>query len=163
MVCDVGQVFALPAHVSFGAGASLGVPAATAHRALFGRAGAVAGETVLVHGASGAVGIAAVQLAREAGLRVFGTASSDAGRALVIAEGAEAAFDHHDSNRSVAIREATGGKGVDVVLEMLANVNLDTDLALLAPRGRVVVIGSRGRVEESTHARQWARMRQFSA
>src|SRR4051794_6164629 len=99
MVCDRGQVFALPAHVSFGAGASLGVPAATAHRALFGRAGARAGDTVLVHGASGAVGIAAVQLARDAGLRVFGTASSEAGRALVVSEGAEAAFDHHDAHR----------------------------------------------------------------
>lgn len=147
MACPASRVFALPAHVSFGAGASLGVPAATAHRALFGRAGAVKGDTVLVHGASGAVGLAAVQLARDAGLRVFGTASTDEGRALVVREGAEAAFDHHDAGRVAAIRAATGGAGVDVILEMLANVNLDTDLGLLAPRGRVVVIGSRGRVE----------------
>jgi NADPH2:quinone reductase len=147
MVCDADQVFALPAHVSFGAGAALGVPAATAHRALFGRAAARSGETVLVHGASGAVGLAAIQLARDAGLRVFGTAGTDTGRSLVLAEGAEAAFDHHDANRAFAIKEATGGRGVDVVLEMLANANLDTDLGLLAPRGRVVVIGSRGRIE----------------
>jgi NADPH2:quinone reductase len=147
MVCSTGQVFALPAHVTFGAGASLGVPAATAHRALFGRAGAVSGNTVLVHGASGAVGVAAVQLARDAGLRVFGTASTEEGRALVVREGAEQGFDHHDAGRVAAIREATGGAGVDIILEMLANVNLDTDLGLLAPRGRVVVIGSRGRVE----------------
>jgi NADPH2:quinone reductase len=133
--------------VSFGAGAALGVPAATAHRALFGRAGAKKGETVLVHGASGAVGLAAVQLARDAGLRVFGTASTEEGRALVVREGAEAAFDHRDAGRVDAVRAATGGTGVDVILEMLANANLDTDLALLAPRGRVVVIGSRGRVE----------------
>jgi len=147
MLCDVSQVFPLPAHVTFGAGAALGVPAATAHRALFGRAAAHSGETVLVHGASGAVGLASIQLARDAGLRVFGTAGTDAGRSLVLAEGVEAAFDHHDANRAFAIKEATGGKGVDVVLEMLANANLDIDLGLLAPRGRVVVIGSRGRVE----------------
>lgn len=146
-LCAAGQLFALPAHVSFGAGASVGVPAATAHRSLFGRAGAKTGDTVLVHGASGAVGLAAVQLAKDAGLRVFGTASTEEGRALVVREGAEAAFDHHDSGRVDAIKAATGGVGVDVILEMLANVNLDTDLALLAPRGRVVVIGSRGRIE----------------
>jgi len=147
IVCTTAQLFALPAHVTFGAGASLGVPAATAHRALFGRASAQRGETVLVHGASGAVGLAAVQLAKDAGLRVLGTAGTESGRALVTHEGADAAFDHHDAGRVAAIRDATGGKGVDVVLEMLANVNLDTDLALLAHRGRVVVIGSRGRVE----------------
>jgi NADPH2:quinone reductase len=147
MVCATGQVFELPAHVSFGAGASLGVPAATAHRSLFGRAGATQGDTVLVHGASGAVGLAAVQLAKDAGLRVFGTASTPEGRALVVREGAEAAFDHRDAGRVDAIKAATGGAGVDVILEMLANVNLDIDLGLLAPRGRVVVIGSRGRIE----------------
>jgi NADPH2:quinone reductase len=147
MVCRADQVFALPAHVSFGGGASLGVPAATAHRALFGRAGATRGETALVHGASGAVGLAAVQLARDAGLLVLGTAGTAEGRALIVREGAEAAFDHQDPGRVGAIREATGGRGVDIVLEMLANVNLDVDLGLLAPRGRVVVIGSRGRVE----------------
>jgi NADPH2:quinone reductase len=147
MACAADEIFALPGHVSFGAGASLGVPAATAHRALFGRGGARRGETLLVHGASGAVGLAAVQLARDAGLRVFGTASSDEGRALVVREGAEAAFDHHDAGRAAAIREAAGGTGVDLILEMLASANLDVDLGLLAPRGRVVVVGSRGRIE----------------
>jgi NADPH2:quinone reductase len=147
IVCTTAQVFALPGHVPFGAGAALGVPAATAHRSLFGRAGATHGETVLVHGASGAVGLAAVQLAKDAGLRVFGTASTEEGRALVVREGAEAAFDHRDAGRVEAIKAATGGAGIDVILEMLANANLDTDLALLAPRGRVVVVGSRGRVE----------------
>ena len=147
MRCEPGQVFRLPAHVSYEAGASLGVPAATAHRALFGRAGGREGETVLVHGASGAVGLAAVQLAAAAGLRVIGTAGTPEGRGLVQREGARHVFDHKDPARVDRIRELTGGRGVDVVLEMLANANLDTDLALLAPRGRVVVIGSRGRVE----------------
>jgi NADPH:quinone reductase len=147
MVCTPEQVYRLPAHVSYAAGASLGVPAATAHRALFGRAHARAGETVLVHGASGAVGTAAVQLARAAGLRVFGTAGSDDGLRVVGDLGAEQVFDHREPGRGERIRDATEGRGVDVILEMLANVNLDTDLSLLASHGRVVVIGSRGRIE----------------
>ena len=81
IACDARTVHRLPAGVSFGQGAALGVPAATAYRALVLRAQVKAGETVLVHGASGAVGIAAVQLARGMGLRVFGTAGSDAGAA----------------------------------------------------------------------------------
>jgi NADPH2:quinone reductase len=147
MACTPQQIFRLPDHVSFAQGASLGVPAATAHRALFGRAHARAGETVLVHGASGAVGIAAVQLAKAAGMRVIGTAGTGEGRALILAQGADAAFDHGDAARIPAIRTVTDGRGPDVILEMLANVNLDTDLGLLAPNGRVVVIGNRGRSE----------------
>jgi NADPH:quinone reductase len=147
MVCTPSQVFPLPDHVSYGQGASLGVPAATAHRALFGKAHAQGGETVLIHGASGAVGIAAVQLAKAAGLRVIGTAGTDEGRALVLEQGADAVFDHRDPARVSAIKTVTDGRGPDVILEMLANVNLDTDLGLLAPGGRVVVIGNRGRTE----------------
>ncbi len=147
IACDATSVFALPQAVSYGGGAALGVPAATAHRALFGRANGVRGESVLVHGATGAVGLAAVQLAKAAGLQVLATAGSDQGLTTLRREGADAVFNHHDAGRVDAIKAATSGKGVDVVLEMLANVNLDVDLGLLAPRGRVVVIGSRGRVE----------------
>ena len=147
MVCTPQQIFRLPDHVSFGQGASIGVPAATAHRALFGRAHARAGETVLVHGASGAVGIAAVQLAKAAGMRVIGTAGTEEGRALVLEQGADAVFDHRDPARVSAMKTVADGRGPDVILEMLANVNLDTDLGLLEPGGRVVVIGNRGRTE----------------
>jgi len=147
IACTPRQIFKLPAHVSFAQGASLGVPAGTAHRALFGRAQVQRGETVLVHGASGAVGTAAIQLARRAGLRVIGTAGTEEGRTLVRDHGADAVFDHRDPARVAAIKASTDGRGPDVILEMLANVNLDTDLALLAPRGRVVVIGNRGRIE----------------
>ena len=133
--------------MSFAQGAALGVPAATAYRALVLRASARAGETVLVHGASGAVGLAAVQLARGLGLRVIGTAGSDPGRAAVRLAGAAVVLDHAKEGHEADVVDATGGRGVDVVLEMLANVNLDRDLGLLAPEGRVVVIGSRGRIE----------------
>jgi NADPH2:quinone reductase len=146
-LCEEWQVQPLPQNVSFQQGAALGVPYATAWRALFMRAHARPGETVLVHGASGGVGTAAVQIARAQGLRVFGTAGTDEGLALSREQGAHAVFNHRDGDYRAAIQAATGGRGVDLVLEMLANVNLDHDLDLLAPRGRVVVIGNRGRVE----------------
>ena len=146
-VCEEWQAHRLPDHVSFQQGAALGVPYATAWRALFIRAHARAGETVLVHGASGGVGVAAVQIARAHGMRVIGTAGSDSGLALVREHGAHETIDHRDPEHFQKVLASTGGKGVDVVLEMLANVNLDRDLEILAFRGRVVVIGSRGTIQ----------------
>lgn len=146
-VCAATDVHPLPERVSFAQGAALGVPYASAYRALVQRARAAAGETVLVHGASGGVGTAAVQLARALGLRVAGSAGSEAGRALVAAQGAHLVLDHHAPGYLDALRDWTGGCGVNVILEMLANVNLGHDFAALAPGGRVVVVGSRGPVE----------------
>ena len=146
-LCNAAQVHPLPANVSFAQGAAMGTPYATAYRGLLQRAEAKLGETVLIHGASGGVGTAAVQLARARGLRVLGTAGTDRGRELVREQGAHEVFDHRAPDYLAQILEATSGRGVDVVLEMLANVNLGKDLTILAPRGRVVVIGSRGRVE----------------
>jgi NADPH2:quinone reductase len=140
------QVHPLPATVSFSQGAGVWVPYGTAYYALVQVAQVRAGETVLVHGASGGVGVAAVQLARSLGLRVIGTAGSPKGLELVRREGAHHAFDHHSAGYRDEILKATGGEGVGIILEMLANVNLGRDLTLLAPRGRVVVIGSRGEV-----------------
>jgi NADPH:quinone reductase len=146
-VCKAEQVHPLPASVSFAQGAAMGTPYATAYRGLLQRAEAKPGETVLVHGASGGVGTAAVQLARARGLRVLGTAGTERGRELVTEQGAHEVFDHGASDYLAQILNATSGRGVDVILEMLANVNLGKDLTILAPRGRVVVIGNRGRVE----------------
>jgi NADPH:quinone reductase len=146
-LCTPQQVHSLPEDATFAQGAALGVPYATAYRALFQRGRVQSGETVLVHGASGGVGTAAVQLARAVGIRVFGTAGSPEGRELVRGLGAEHVFDHNDSAYREALLNATDGNGVDCILEMLANVNLGEDLRLLAPGGRVVVIGSRGSVE----------------
>jgi NADPH:quinone reductase len=146
-LCEERLVFPLPTHVSFAQGAAMHVPYATAFRALFHRAAAQGGETVLIHGASGGVGIAAVQLARVAGLHVVGTASSDRGKKLVLAEGAHEVLDHKAPNHFEEALAATGGHGYDVILEMLANVNLGRDLGILAPRGRVVVVGNRGNAE----------------
>ncbi len=138
-LASASQVHVLPDRIGFAEGAGLYVPYATAYRALRQIANARGGETVLVHGASGGVGIASVQFARAMGLRVIGTAGTEKGRELVRREGAHVVLDHHDPK----YRE---GIAADVILEMLANVNLGHDLEMLAPRGRVVVIGSRGEV-----------------
>jgi len=145
-LCEEAQVWPIPPHISYAQGAGVNVPYATAYRALFQRAHGRAGETVLVHGASGGVGIAAVQLARAAGLRVIGTASSDRGKKLVKDEGAHEVIDHSLPDAFDKLLAATGGRGYEIILEMLANVNLGRDLPILAPFGRVVVIGSRGTV-----------------
>ena len=146
-LCKRSQVHALPDAASFAQGAGVWVPYATAYRSLFQLAHARPGETVLVHGASGGVGVAAVQLARAAGLVVIATAGSDAGLAAVLKEGAHHAVNHRADDYRTKIRDLTAGAGVNVIVEMLANVNLAHDLALLAHRGRVVVVGSRGPVE----------------
>ena len=140
------QVHPLPDRASFAQGAGVWVPYGTAYHGLRHFADARAGETVLIHGASGGVGIAAVQIARAMGLVVFGTAGTAKGLDLVRREGAHQAFDHGQSGYQDAILKATAGRGVDVILEMLANVNLGADLKLLARNGRVIVIGSRGDV-----------------
>ncbi|HKD42484.1 MAG TPA: NADPH:quinone reductase [Myxococcaceae bacterium] len=140
------QVHPLPAKVSFAQGAGVWVPYGTAYHALFQATSAHAGETLLVHGASGGVGIAAVQFARASGLTVFGTAGSEKGLELAKREGAHQVFNHSQAGYQEQILKATDGRGVDVILEMLANVNLGNDLKLLAIRGRVIIIGSRGDV-----------------
>jgi len=146
-LCDQSQVHPLPQQVSFAQGAGVGVPCATAYRALFQRAKAVPGEVVLVHGASGGVGLAAVQLARTAGMTVIGTAGSERAQRLVIEQGACHVLDHHNPDHIKQVMELTDSQGANVILEMLANVNLGNDLPMLAKGGRVVVIGSRGDVQ----------------
>jgi NADPH2:quinone reductase len=127
------QLRPLPANVSFAQGAALGVPYVTAYRALFMKASSRPGETVLVHGASGGVGIAAVQFAR--------------GLQAVREHGAHVVINHRESGYTDEIMKATGGRGADVIVEMMANINLDKDLTMLARFGRVILVGNRGRVE----------------
>jgi NADPH2:quinone reductase len=147
LVCEEAVAHPLPERVSFGQGAALGVPYSTAWRALFMRARARAGETLLVHGASGGVGTAAVELGRSHGLRVIGTAGTTEGLNLAREHGAHHVLNHRAKDYLQQIMPLTNDAGVDVVLEMLANVNLDNDLDVLARNGRIVVIGNRGRVE----------------
>jgi NADPH:quinone reductase len=140
------QVHPLPAKIDFKQGAGIWVPYGTAYHALHHSAKVRAAETVLVHGASGGVGIAALQIAGAMGLRVLGTAGTPKGLELAKQEGAHQVFDHRQAGYSDEILQATNNRGVDVILEMLANVNLPHDTKLLANNGRVIVIGSRGEV-----------------
>ncbi|MGI9505203.1 MAG: NADPH:quinone reductase, partial [Geminicoccaceae bacterium] len=126
------DVLALPDSVHFTQGAALGVPYATAHYGLFARGGAKAGETVFIHGASGAVGTAAIQLAKRAGLTVIGSGGSERGRKLILDEGADHAVDHTREGYVDEVKALTSGSGPALIMEMLANVNLAADLDLVA-------------------------------
>jgi NADPH2:quinone reductase len=141
------QVYPLPPNVLAVKGAALNVPYGTAYYGLVHRARAQAGETVLVHGASGGVGTAAVQWALSRGLTVIGTAGTLEGVTLVEEQGAHLVLNHKEEGYLEKVKDFTGGEGVNIILEMLANVNLGKDLKILSRQGRVVVIGSRGPVE----------------
>jgi NADPH2:quinone reductase len=146
-LCGADDVHPLPEKISFAQGASIPTPYATAWRALFQRAKSLPGETALIHGASGGVGTAATQIARSAGLTVFGTAGTERGKKLVQENGAHHVLDHHAPDYLQKAVALTNGRGFDVILEMLANVNLAKDLTALAKNGRVVVVGNRGTIE----------------
>jgi len=140
------QVYRMPEKISFAQGAGIFIPYGTAYHAIVHEANTRSSDTVLVHGASGGVGIAAIQFLRSMGCTIFGTAGTAKGLSLIERQGAHLSFDHSKPDYKEQIMKATAGKGVDVILEMLANVNLGADLKLLAPYGRVIVIGSRGDV-----------------
>lgn len=146
-LCDESHLGSLPDNVDFESGAGVWTPYATSFRALFHKADAIPGETVLIHGASGGVGLAAVQWAKNAGLRVIATASSEDGRELVTANGADAVFDHSNEDHISDIFDYTGGTGVELIIEMLANENLERDFEALAMNGRIVVVGNRGSIQ----------------
>ena len=146
-LCNEAQVHPLPGNVTFAQGAAMNVPYATAFHALIHRAHGEAGESVLVHGSSGGVGVAAVQIARARGMKVIGTAGTERGRQLVSEQGAHHVLDHTAPGYLDEIAKVTGGQGVNVVLEMLANANLQKDLGIIAMGGRIAVIGNRGNTE----------------
>lgn len=151
-LCEEKDLGRLPDKISFEEGAGVWTPYATSYRALFQKAKAKRGETVLIHGASGGVGIAAVQWAKNAGLTVFGTASSPEGRQLVKDQGADHVVDHSADGYLGEIRERNGNNGVDIIIEMLANVNLQNDFDVLAMFGRIAVVGNRGSLEFTPRA-----------
>ena len=147
VVCTPAQLHRLPPRASFAQGAALGVPYATAYRALIQRGAARPSETILVHGATGGVGIATVEIAHARGMIVIASGGTDAGLAAVRERGADVLVNHRAPNYTDDIMKATRGRGVDVIVEMAAHINLDRDLGLLAKGGRVVVVGNRGRIE----------------
>ena len=141
------ELFPLPDNISFAQGSAMGVPYGTAYYGLFHRGHASAGESLFIHGASGSVGTAAIQLARARGLTVIGSAGTERGKALVLEQGAHHVLDHTAEGHIDELRELTGGEGPNLILEMLANVNLAKDLSVIARYGRIVVIGNRGTIE----------------
>jgi NADPH2:quinone reductase len=147
VLCKAWAVYPLPDSLEAAQGAAIGVPYTTAYHALFAKAKILPGETVLIHGATGGVGLAALQLARRAGAITIATGGSGEGRALLHEQGADHVLDHHAPDYLKQIPALTGGRGVDAVIEMLANVNLGRDLTVLAMHGRIVVVGSRGTVD----------------
>ncbi|XP_062920888.1 quinone oxidoreductase isoform X2 [Mobula hypostoma] len=146
-VASDDAVYHLPDGLSYKEGSAIGIPYFTAYRALLQKAHAKAGEIVLVHGASGGVGIAACQIARAHGLRVLGTAGTPEGMRLVEKNGAHKAFNHREMGYTDQIKHDTGDRGVNVIIEMLSNVNLNSDLQLLSNGGRVIIVGCRGTIE----------------
>ena len=140
------EVLHLPPGVSFAAAAAFGVSYTTAHYSLFERGDARAGETVFIHGASGSVGTSAIQLAKRAGLKVIGSGGTATGLELIVKEGADHAVDHTKEGYLNEVKRLTGGKGPELILEMLANINLAADMDLAAKYGRIIVIGNRGEI-----------------
>jgi NADPH2:quinone reductase len=141
------KVRLLPEGVSFAQGACIGIPYVTAFRALIQLARAQPGEAVFVHGASGAVGTATVQIARAAGLQVIGSAGTAAGRDLVLREGAHGVVDHSADGYLDEVRALTGGRGPDVIVEMMSQRNLNHDVALVADGGRIALVANSGRID----------------
>ena len=140
------EVMPLPDGISFAEATAFGVSYTTAHYALFERGRAIAGETVFIHGATGSVGTSAIQLAKRAGLTVIGSGGTTNGLDLIRAVGADHAVDHNKEGYLDAVMQVTGGNGPELILEMLANVNLAADMDLAAKFGRIVIIGSRGEI-----------------
>ncbi|MCP8940373.1 NADPH:quinone reductase [Alsobacter sp. SYSU M60028] len=128
-VVPSGHAVTLPEPASFDVGACLGVPACTAHRAVFAD-GPVEGQTVLVQGGAGAVGAYAVQFARRAGARVIATGSTPEKRQVALDLGAHVALDYRGPDAAAAILDANGGRGVDRVVEVDLGENLALDLAV---------------------------------
>ena len=149
MVTDANNVHPLPNHMTMNEGAALGIPVFTAYRALHQKAKIKAGERVLIHGASGAVGTLAVQMAKAVGAIVIGTSSTEEGRAKILSLGADYATPHVTDENKEVLLEITDQKGPDAIIEFLANVNLETDMQVIADFGRIVIVGSRGDITVS--------------
>jgi NADPH2:quinone reductase len=140
---DADLVTPLADHVSFAEGATLGIPCMTAHRCVF-MAGPVQGRTVLVTGGAGAVGHYAVQLAAWAGATVIATVSSDAKAARARAGGAAHVIDYRTQDVATAVLAATGGAGVDHVVDVDFGGNLAATLAAVKQGGSVAVYATNG-------------------
>ncbi|HZC70443.1 MAG TPA: NADPH:quinone oxidoreductase family protein [Jatrophihabitans sp.] len=133
------MVFALPDGIGFAAGAALPINYLTAHFALQHRVQLAAGQTMLVHGAAGGVGTAAIQFARALDATVIAVASTDAKAALATRAGAQHVIRPDDF--PAAVKEVTDGRGVDVVVDPVGGERFTDSLRSLATEGQLLVIG----------------------
>ena len=136
------EAIPLPANLSFEEGAAIPIPFYTAYHALHHKAAIKSGETVLVSAGGGGVGVAAVQLAKLAGARVITTVGSREKAGRISALGAHVAVNYKEQDFVAEVQKFTDQKGVDVIIENVAADNLAKDLIALAPKGRIVVIGT---------------------
>lgn len=161
VVLPVDRVTVLPDAASYDVGAALGVPAVTAHRALTTSEdgpdrlapGALDGLTVLVAGGAGAVGNAAIQLARWAGATVISTVSSAEKAALASAAGAHHVVNYREGDAAAAIRDLAP-EGVDLVVEVAPAQNLRLDVGVLKPRGTIAIYANNGGDEVTLSVRE---------
>jgi NADPH:quinone reductase len=138
------MVIPLPDSVSFVEGAAFPVQVLTAYHMLHTADSTGPGRTVLVHSAAGGVGLAAVQLARIAGARVFGTVSSDAKASLVRQHGAEAVVNYATQKFADEVLRLTDGRGVDLILDAVGKPTFEEGLRCLAPLGHLILYGRAG-------------------
>jgi NADPH2:quinone reductase len=148
VVTPEAVVFDLPEALSFEEGAAFTINYQTAHLGLLRRGRLRAGETVLVHGAGGGVGSAAVQVARAHGARVIAVAAGADKRAAAAAAGAHEVLDA-DSDWVQGVRDQTDGRGADVIFDPVGGDRFDASLRVAAPEGRILVVGfASGRIPE---------------
>lgn len=150
VVVDAARARRLPEGVSLEAGAALVAQYVTAWHALTESTRMRPGEWVLVHAVAGGVGTAAVQLCRELGFNLIGTASTEEKLAFARAQGAQHVINYSKENFVSRVREITSGRGVDVVLDANGGTSFRQSQHCLAPGGRLVVYGAAGLFPRST-------------
>ncbi|MEQ8877129.1 MAG: zinc-binding alcohol dehydrogenase family protein [Phycisphaerales bacterium] len=138
------RTWIVPDGLDMVAAAALPISFGTAHHSLFARGKLVAGETVLVQGGAGSVGVAAIQLAHRAGAKVLATVSGADRAARLQAYGLDVAIDHRSEDVTSAVMRLTGGRGLDLVVDPVGST-LAGSLAALRPEGRLVFVGNAGR------------------
>jgi NADPH:quinone reductase len=142
-LASVNAIHHLPDSLSFAQGAAIGVPYFTAYRAVVTKGRLNKDQTVLIHGASGAVGIACCQIASYIGAKVLGTVGTEEGSHLVKQHGAIETFSHKKLHVE-EVMKYTDNRGVDLIVEMLADQNLNEDCEMCAQNGAIQIVGSRG-------------------
>jgi putative PIG3 family NAD(P)H quinone oxidoreductase len=136
------MLMAIPPNMSFEQAASIPEVFLTAFDAIFLQCGLQPGESVLVHAAGSGVGTAAIQMASAVGCRVFGTAGSDEKLAKAAELGLNVGINYHNADFAEVVADRTEGRGVDVILDVIGAEYWARNLQSLAPRGRMVLVGT---------------------